>query len=932
MTAKTLNGYYSVQGYFFDLVHNDEAAAVSRILPMWRPGIQVLRFPEALFVLFDNSKFENCQLAPAYPLIKQDNGYCSVEIGKPQLREALRQHQLDPGGVNFVVMCSGRLYCYELIKAEVVDLSQWLDVEEYTVLPVKPLGKLPDPPKVELSGNEKAVHDIFKDEQLKPSQEKDAFLHSLKDRNVGLNDSDSHKSPNLLQRIFSRFGGANKTGEKSNRGGKGDSGAADITRPGLVEKMRSFLQRQVMTSKLGKVLARRQAKYFRKMLDLFDSGDLKEALRHAVPLQSARDAFEQASSDPAFGLPSPRDGFDINFNRTASCRNYHFENEFYEHIRQLYRRSFEQLDRAGRYKEAAFVLAELLQESEEAVNYLEKKGELLLAAQLAEGRQVNPAIVIRQWVVAGNVERAISVATVTGAFSAAVNLLQASHPEEASKLRIIWGELLANAGLYGAAVDVVWPVPQARDLALRWLDAAIDEGGETGARMLARKIAIREHEYESLREKVSNLMFQAEAQTHSTDQVDAETARCRTAFISALLTEPTNAATRTIARFVSRALVRDFGSGLITVNSSRLSSLLELAGQRALRTDVPEMKTIQARYNSTVLRSLEKPKLHVFQDIGTSDIYDVKAVSTRRYLIALGEAGAQLVNQQGRLITRFAVPAYKLVMSDSANRVIALSRRGSVIRMAKLDLTRLTCQDWGEAQFDDFCDSFDGFTWCVSKGDHVMAIDTQSEHIKALWQIADLPGRVVSMSRNKDSIGLLIAGDGGIEAWRYEMPGFTLRQRAVLQTKVLNQANLFGFSVDHNATAYAMQLNSVSSSGEGNHSTVSGSGNSSVQLLRFKEENTPKLLSIDLPPGEIGEPKFNNDWALIPVLHNEGMEVYVIDIEEAFKGKIRLQVTLKNSYKAEHTIADNHLFIFDENGQIQVINLQDGALVWSHRA
>lgn len=926
MTTKTLSGYHTIYGYFFDLATTLNTVAMSRVLSIWHPGVRLLQFPRALFVVFNESKLVDCQLAPAYPLIKLGNSLCSVSIDKQTLQEVMAQHNIDDNAASFVVMSAGRLQCYAMSEAESVDLSQWIDIDDYSVLPTSTLGKVPNPPQVEPLGEEKPLHSIFNAADLKPAAAKAAFLQALQEKKEFTYSDNAKKANNPLRRLLAWFTDKESTAADSLRsnGINAMNDGATARGGGVVKKLKAYLSRSVMTSRLGKVLARRQARYFRKMLEMFDNGDLREALRHAVPLQSARDAFDQAAN-PALGLPSPRANLNINMQQTAANRNYHFENEFFDHIKQLYRRSFEQLDRAGRYKEAAFVLAELLQEAEEAVNYLEKKGQLRLAAELAEGRKVAPAIVIRQWVIAGDVERAINIAILTGAFSHAVNLLHNTHPEEADKLKVIWGKFLATAGMYTTAVDVVWPVSTAKGLALRWIDAAISEGGESGARMLARKIAVCEDEYDTLSEKVKALMLDEESVDES-QQPAVTDATCRDAFVSALTKEPTNESTRSIARLALRSLVRDYGQGRLSVNKSQLGGLLDLAGQRALRTDMPDFHAVATKHKPDALRTLTKPKQYIFEDTGTSAVFDVRAVSAKRYLVALGEAGARLINHRGRLIKHFPVPAYKFIVSDSANRAIVLSRRGAIVRLVKMDLTQLSYQEWCEAQFDGFCDTYDGFTWCISKDNQVMAIDVQVDSFKALWQIADLPGRVISMARNQHSIGLLMETEQHWESWRYEMPGFMLRQRAVLQTKALNRENLYDFTIAPNATVYALQAYSRA----GNPETIAQVGDLSIQLLQFKEENTPKLLSVDLPNGEIGATRFSPDWAVVPVMQDKSISMHVIDIDTAFKGKTRLQVALPNTRIANYALLDNQLIVFDETGQIQVINLQDGTLEWRY--
>ncbi|MEG2962153.1 MAG: hypothetical protein RR860_05625, partial [Janthinobacterium sp.] len=64
-------------------------------------------------------------------------------------------------------------------------------------------------------------------------------------------------------------------------------------------------------------------------------------------------------------------------------RTYRFEEGLTEHLRQVYRRSYERLARENRVEEAVFVLAELLEERREALDYLEKHARYQQAADLA---------------------------------------------------------------------------------------------------------------------------------------------------------------------------------------------------------------------------------------------------------------------------------------------------------------------------------------------------------------------------------------------------------------------------------------------------------------------------------------------------------------------------------------------------------------------
>ena len=152
-------------------------------------------------------------------------------------------------------------------------------------------------------------------------------------------------------------------------------------------------------------------------MQMFEQGDMDEALRHAIPLSSISDSPILRMT---LGLPGVRQNLRLNaFGRRPNSAMV-LGQSLYSHLHQLYRSTFKRLEAQGRIGEAAFVLAELLRANEEAVAFLERNGRLREAAEIAEARELAPEIIVRQWFVAGEKERAIQVARKTGAFYGAV--------------------------------------------------------------------------------------------------------------------------------------------------------------------------------------------------------------------------------------------------------------------------------------------------------------------------------------------------------------------------------------------------------------------------------------------------------------------------------------------------------------------------------
>ena len=233
-----------------------------------------------------------------------------------------------------------------------------------------------------------------------------------------------------------------------------------------------------ISSWIARLGGRVYTRHLRRLARLFESGDLDAALRHAVPLGGEIGARLRLALRPA----SPRRA--LRFTSGARGSAVPVGDRVLDVLTGLYESAYHRLVAAGRIEEAAFVMGELLSRPEEAVALLEREGRARAAAELAELRRLPAGLVIRQWMLAGQVDRAVAIARRTGAFHDAVVRLGASHEHEVRRLRVLWANTLAHHGDYTTAVDVLWPVEDARGLAARWIQLGMDLGGEGAARML----------------------------------------------------------------------------------------------------------------------------------------------------------------------------------------------------------------------------------------------------------------------------------------------------------------------------------------------------------------------------------------------------------------------------------------------------------------
>ncbi|HEU4535869.1 MAG TPA: hypothetical protein VFS00_17215, partial [Polyangiaceae bacterium] len=590
--------------------------------------------------------------------------------------------------------------------------------------------------------------------------------------------------------------------------------------------LRALLTRLLLRTRLGQIFGRRQAEYVRTMLRMFDEGDLDQALRHAIPL----DEGGGGGGPPALGVPQPRADLTIGLAEAGGGPALRFSENLFDHLRRLYRQAFERLDAQGRHREAAFVLAELLRQSEEAVSYLERKGELRLAAELAEARSLPPALVVRQWLLARDARRAVLLARRHDAFAPAVERLGDSV--EGRHLRRLWAETLAEAGRYAAAVEVALPLAEARRLALRWADLGIELGGEGGARLLARRpaleaglakpvpVLVREAEgrgpvVEARGALLAQLVAAVEAKRREAEAYErlrptlegwlgAEgpgAHALRLALADQLGREPSRPAVRAMAGATLRALLREYPGAASAWGRRECEALARASGDAALEADLPPLP---ARAPADRSGREGGPLALDFDatDAGTQAAYDAAPLPGGRLLVALGEGGAVLLGPAGKRLASFPRPAHSLVVSDEGDRALALAPRGAAVRVSRYNLLDRRSDDWCDAPIERWAETFDGERWIVAsprpgegKAD-VWVVDALDERWGALRRVDDVGASVRLVGRVAGECVLaalrLDRGAEAIERWRFRPACETLLERTAAEPAALESLRAEG--------------------------------------------------------------------------------------------------------------------------------------------
>ncbi len=536
--------------------------------------------------------------------------------------------------------------------------------------------------------------------------------------------------------------------------------------PILPQRWRDWMTRMAVASGLSHALTARQSAYLRKMLRMFDDGQLDEALRHALPLGG-----QQGSLGQAFSAPGRRHDLRLSDSASGASTSIHLAPKLEHHLRDLYRRSAQQLEAKGRIDEAVFVYAELLNDRTHALELLERHQRFKQAAELALGWDVPPATIIRLHVLAGDWQRAELVARRDGGWKEAVPLLEARWPEAGRRLRQLWAESLAAQGRWLDAARVLWPCTDARDAVLGWIESASQAGGGVSTRALAwRALACPE----TLQGRVAEI---------TSLQCDRNAVRERAALVDELLRLPGDPtpATRRLALMVIGASVADQASPHACTSGARLTDLVALAQDAALKADLP----------GAGLKALGTPSLPLNQqaatltgwvpEAGLHAVLDAGVLANGELLVALGESGAVRLDASGRRLDHFPVPSDVLVVAEDGCSALALARRDAVWRVTRLDLMHRRSVDLGLHTFDAFADRFNGAGWTVGVQNRVQVLDVMTPGLRDVWwQVADLPGQVVRIERNAYQETWLLRSDEALQQWVYVLPQRRLQSREEL--------------------------------------------------------------------------------------------------------------------------------------------------------
>jgi hypothetical protein len=791
----TLRGHQLVAALWFPAEWFDEFERARRVLAHWRAGATALRFAQGDLLRFASAFEHECDTLGGWPLCKRGGALCSAPLIDAEAASM-------PAADVWIVQ-GGQVTALEFREGRALDPAEWLEIGGLALHDTYDCRAVLPEPIALAPADVRDLREVLNGRVPPTSEEQREFLRAMAaQQRPGMGGGKAPASRHGLLPSFRaglkptvvvavvlvitavmlmsgsgfnlfallgglglaylvrRFIGAGtrwiSAGESPSRPQPGPTPAQGIParnqRSAKPQAWRQWLARLAVTSQVSRLLGRRQAAYMRKMMELFEEGKLDEALRHAIPLGSNQDSLGQA-----FGTPGARDDLSLRRQR-GSLVSIHLGEGLDAYLRRLYRETFEKLDREGRIDEAVFVLAELLQARQEALDYLEKHTRFQQAAELALAWDQPADVIVRLHCLAGDWRRAVAVARRDNAFASTVLQLEKKWPDTAAKLREEWAQALAAQGDWLRAVEAIWPLAARRELATGWLLSAEATGGALGARALVKRAMLLPDTL-------------VDCATRLEDLRDDPACHLERAAIAEALLAQKERHPRAIqlARIVAPALLADQGAARGRLARNDLQRLITLAGDPWLTADIPGGGLPNTSTQDLTLGTT--PLQGQLPEAGSLVILDAVALHDGQHLIALGEAGAVIADAHGKIVARFAVPAQRIVIAHSRQVALVMALRDRVWRVSRLDLANRRVGDLGMAELEYVATEFDGIAWTVAGGTRLRVLDTQHSLHEVLWQVADLPGQVRSVSANARVEQVVVHGDHGApELWRYLLP------------------------------------------------------------------------------------------------------------------------------------------------------------------
>lgn len=739
-----LTGFRLIAGvWYFKHLYNLEKIKI-KVLALWSTNCKLIEFEKGYLLILEKPILMNCGKMSGSPLERNQSGFFSAEL----------VHSTSDSISDITLLHENSLIKLYFHQGTTVNVSTWIDISEYHVLETDIPLSSEDFGENPISST-KDTRVIFDKILGGASNERKDFLSDL-------SSAQQKKSASLSPGLSVLKFISNLFNSKTKDSSQPDQAANNKIEPrkplnSEVQRWRNWVTRLALLTKASKFIGASHANYLRKLMEKFESGDLQEALRHAIPLGSDGQSLGQA-----LGRLQPRNNLTIS-RYSGAASSVSFGDQIEAHLRKLYRQAFDRLDKLGKHQEAAFVLADLLRNKQEALDYLIKHDQLSLATELALSWDMPPETIIRLLCLAGDLEKAVLVAKRDNAFSAAISLLQ-NQPDIAKKLRYLWAEHLINQGKWLDAVEAIWPIQSEQSLAIEWLKKAEGAYGELGIRATIQLLIKSPEDSKRCADTLLNII-ETPSNSDQRNEIAANilNINVKNHYISLL-----------IAKLIPW-IWTDSANQQSTLSKKQIDKLISICSDPLLKIDIPHKK-IGTSATPPHITSNEELSINP-PPAGQQIVKDIVILSNNRMLIALGESGLIVVNENMHKCMQYSTPCDQIVLSASRQVVLLIKKLDGRSKLTRLNLVTHEQLELGILDIDYFSSEFDGVSWVITSRNRYIVIDTSTRDLQTLWSLSDFDGKIVKISCSSSHESLMIEKDDAFEIWTYSLPSRRLQKK-----------------------------------------------------------------------------------------------------------------------------------------------------------
>ena len=685
-------GHHTAGGFILDVPAIGEREARIRVLEVLESTDRLLLLPDGRWLLLcENSTEVDTAVAP---------GTALVRVG-----ERLVAAPITTGSADVVEYRFGTLAAFETSGLPDVDRSGWFDFG--AVIELQPLGPTHVPVPAPLTVNAPEPPDL-------------RAKAGIRERPAATNKLLSELTANA-RAIAGSSGVRSSTRRRLVRRNSEGSGTPAPSR------LRTAIAKRILKSRAGSIVNRKHTKYIEELTHQFRSNDLNEALHRAIPLGGAHEGALSLK------LPQRRSALQITA-RGGAATSVPYGASIHQHLHTIYRQAAKDLEAAGRIDQAAYVLAELLDDATGCVAMLVRNERFDTAARIAEQRELDPAAIVRLWWLAKDRKRAIAIARRHGVFAAVLARLDRDDSRAADELRIEWVADLERAGDLLGAVEAAWPKPALHPLLVNIIRRGESRGGPTGGAICAYGLALRATD--------ESVLSALDVIRRSDDPTGEQFG-----FLSTFAKIP--AVAPEVDRRLATAFIRTnplelSGDGL------KSSWWWKIRGRAdtALVVDLPAGKVTQPVPAALLLPPLAPGQLA---------INDAAAFPNGEVLVALGAIGCRLLRRNGTVAGEWHTPTSHIVMADHGGSALLLDQRpNGEVDIRHLDLTTRRWRSYGTMELNSFANSFDGAQWLVVDNTNAAIVDLSEPSPTVTWRPLEAGAVCLSLLRTKEEVTALV--------------------------------------------------------------------------------------------------------------------------------------------------------------------------------